>query len=122
MGLDQYAFVSVDGEDSENAELAFQWRKHARLQEWAEALFETKTGQGAEALNCGRLVLSAEDVHDLRTQVANETLPKSAGGFFYGHQFQDEQAAAYRDQDLQFCDWASEQIAAGETVIYSCWW
>jgi len=57
-----------------------------------------------------------------REQPGARALPHCEGGFFYGHQFQDEAAAEYRERDLEFCAWARERIRAGETVIYSCWW
>lgn len=120
MGLDQYAYVKSGAE--EGAEPVFIWRKHARLQEFMESLFEFRTGQGRGDLNCGELELTAEDIDMLAEKVAGGALPESPGGFFYGHQFQDEQAAAYRDRDLQFCDWARAQIEAGETVCFSRWW
>ncbi|WP_224826778.1 hypothetical protein [Cognatishimia sp. MH4019] len=122
MGLDQYGYVKVSEEADVPSEMTFYWRKHARLQAWAEALFVAKTGQGAEALNCAELVLTVADIAGLRALVTDGALPKSNGGFFYGHQFQDEQVEAYAAQDLAFCDWAEVQIASGETVVYSCWW
>ena len=119
MGLDQYAYVKPE---KGRATPAFQWRKHAKLQEFMERLFEERTGESPEALNCGELVLEAGDIDALEAAIRGEKLPECAGGFFYGHQFQDESAKAYQAQDLQFCEWARAAITRGETVIYSCWW
>ena len=58
----------------------------------------------------------------LEQAVRGSALPHCEGGFFYGHQFQDEQASEYRAYDLEFCAWARAEIGAGSTVIYSCWW
>ena len=124
MGLDQHAFARPPAPfvaDDDPAP-AFVWRKHARLQEWAEALFEARTNEPRDALNCGELELTAEDVDALERLVREGHLPRSPGGFFYGHEFQDESAREYRDHDLEFCAWARAAIAAGQTVVYSCWW
>lgn len=119
MGLDQYAYVKGDGEDREPQ---FYWRKHAKLQLWAETLFEEKTNKTARELNCGELILDVNDITDLEGLLKSGDMPESPGGFFYGHQFQDEQAADYASQDLEFCAWAKAAIEAGNTVVYSCWW
>ncbi len=124
MGLDQYATATPPAPfvaDDDPAP-AFVWRKHAKLQEWAESLFMERSGESSDALNCGELILTAEDVDALEAMVRDGTLPESPGGFFYGHQHQDEGAAAYRDQDLAFCAWARARIADGQRVVYSCWW
>ena len=87
MGLDQYAYIKHgDGADDDRA-AQFVWRKHSKLQAWAEALFTAKTGQPAEKLNCGELLLEAADIADLEKLVKQKALPKSEGGFFFGHQF-----------------------------------
>lgn len=122
MGLDQYAFIKAAKSDEDPPEPEFYWRKHAKLQEFMERLFVQKTGKEAGELNCEPLELSADDIAKLKADIEGGTMPKSPGGFFYGHQFQDESAEKYREQDLKFCAWASEQIAAGHTVAYSCWW
>ena len=124
MGLDQYATATPPAPfvPDDDPAPAFVWRKHARLQAWAEALFVAKTGEDADALNCGELVLDAEDVEALEALVREGALPRSPGGFFYGHERQDESAAAYREQDLAFCAWARARIAQGQRVAYSCWW
>lgn len=119
MGLDQYAYTKSSPQD---AKPAFVWRKHAKLQTFMEDLWVTKTGQSAVDLNCAELELSQHDIEALQKLVTVGGLPTLEGGFFFGHQYQDEAAAEYADFDAQFCQWAKEQIAEGETVIYSCWW
>ncbi len=122
MGLDQYAYVKTaeSGEEGESAK--FVWRKHSKLQTFMEALYVERTGLSACDLNCGELKLEASDIDALEHAVKESALPQCEGGFFYGHQFQDEQATEYRDYDLEFCAWARLEIQAGSTVIYSCWW
>lgn len=119
MGLDQYAYIKSQDKD---AEPAFVWRKHAKLQTFMENLWTVKTGQPADALNCAELELLEADVATLQRLIETGKLPKSYGGFFFGHQAQDEAAAEYAGYDAKFCAWAKEQLAAGDTVIYSCWW
>jgi len=123
MGLDQYAFKR-DANEPKSPEWQdeFYWRKHAKLQSWMENLFEEKTGQSSGDLNCGELELSLEDIDRLETLIKSAALPNSEGGFFFGHQFQDETVKEYQDQDLKFCQWAREQLETGHRVYYSCWW
>ncbi len=119
MGLDQYAYLKSAGKD---ATPEFVWRKHSKLQTFMENLFAIKTGQGAAELNCEELTLTAQDLNALEGLLADQSLPECAGGFFYGHQFQEEAAQEYAEQDAAFCAWAKTQINDGEVVIYSCWW
>jgi len=122
MGLDQYAYIRTpqSGEEGESAK--FVWRKHSKLQTFMECLYTERTGLSASDLNCGELQLNIADIDTLEQAVSKDALPACEGGFFYGHQFQDEQASEYRDYDLEFCAWARTQIGQGSTVIYSCWW
>jgi hypothetical protein len=122
MGLDQYAYRKTPETGEEGDSPAFVWRKHAKLQTFMEHLYTARTGLDASDLNCGELRLEAADIDRLETAAKAGTLPVCAGGFFYGHQFQDEQAEAYREHDLAFCAWARAEMQAGSTVIYSCWW
>lgn len=142
MGLDQYAYTRAAREEKtaflEKAERegiadayrqaeekwpdAFYWRKHAKLQAYMEDKFSAMTGLSAAELNCEELELTLELVTDLESHLKNGGLPESPGGFFYGHQFQDDSARKYLEQDLKFCEWARWQIEAGEVPVYSCWW
>lgn len=122
MGLDQYAYTRNENTKPSEAEPKFIWRKHAKLQEWMEQLFLEKTGQTSEKLNCGELELNSADIEDLEALVNDRALPESPGGFFFGHQFQDEAAEDNRSQDLGFCAWALSEFNKGNRVYYSCWW
>lgn len=113
MGLDQYA-------RSDNfKEPKFQWRKHAKLQEFMEAKWNEKLQEG---FNCVDLPLSLEDINELETAITSNTLPESRGGMFFGRQYQDESSDEYKEQDLEFCEWAKNEIEQGRKVIYHCWW
>lgn len=122
MGLDQYAYVQTEETGEEGASLKFQWRKHAKLQVFMERVYVEKTGLCTDDLNCGRLDLDRDDIDALEQAVTEQHLPDCAGGFFFGTAMQNDQAEAYRDQDLAFCAWARGEIASGHKVIYSCWW
>ena len=117
MGLDQYA--GSRGEDTNEIEVSFQWRKHAKLQEYMEQLWYANN---TEEFNCVDLELSREDIVKLHKMIIDEDMPVSEGGFFYGHQFQDESASEYKEYDEQFCEWALREIDAGRKVFYHCWW
>lgn len=118
MGLDQYAFSNPPTRD-------FQWRKHAMLQ----AFIEMKIDQGQlqpdkpdESFNCNPVELTKDVVLEIRDRLMFGLMPESAGGFFYGHQMQHEQAAHYRDQDLEFTTWALHEMDHGNQVFYDCWY
>ena len=122
MGLDQFAYARLPEQDPAEVTAEFTWRKHAKLQEFMEQLFETRTGQSADQLNCAELELQPEDITTLQAMVEQGQLPASPGGFFYGHQFQDESATEYRELDLKFCQWARTILQTRQKVFYTCWW
>ena len=122
MGFDQYAYVKTAESGDEGESPKFTWRMHSKLQTFMEALYTERTGLSASDLNCGELKLETADIDTLEQSVKGNALPRCEGGFFYGHQFQDEVAAESRDYDLEFCAWARAEIAQGSIVIYSCWW
>jgi hypothetical protein len=122
MGLDQYAYIKTPETGEEGESPKFVWRKHSKLQTFMEALYEKRTGLSATDLNCGELALEIGDIETLEEAINGSALPHCEGGFFCGHQFQDEQASEYRAYDLEFCAWARAEMQAGSTVIYSCWW
>lgn len=68
-------------------------------------------------LNCGELTLQAGDIDALERAVKGSALPHCDGGFFYGQQFQDEQATEYQSYDLEFCAWARAEIEQGPLFI-----
>jgi hypothetical protein len=124
MGLDQYAYSREKrerNEDTVDGE-AFYWRKHSKLQEFMESLANEREDMSPTELNCSELELHEEEIVRLMELVKGNSLPESPGGFFYGHQFQDESATEYKEQDLDFCNWALEEIKDGDHVFYSCSW
>lgn len=126
MGLDQYAYISqqslsADSDQEVEHEETFYWRKHAKLQKYMEDLWEADHPDGPE-FNCVYLELSEENLLDLQRKLKGNEMPESEGGFFFGHQFQDESADEYREQDLEFCERGLDAISRGLHVTYSCWW
>jgi len=123
MGLDQYAFIEIDGKDQEIA----YWRKHNRLQGWMENLWLSKGGlaQGGRGeFNCVRLFLTAEDIDDLERAIKNRDLPQTQG-FFYGpDSYLRDGNETYPDyeNDIAFINKARESLKKGQNVYYTCWW
>jgi len=135
MGLDQYAFsapeeLTVEQDDDGRMSIKgvhgeeFQWRKHAKLQEFFE--HKIMTGELSplvdDEFNCNPVKLTMPIINELEGLVQSRQLPRSGGGFFYGHQFQDESDDEYLEQDLKFCSWAKQTIEEGDHVYYDCWW
>ena len=125
MGLDQYAFSADDMDDVKegNVHFQFQWRKHAKLHEFMVDVFNKKGGvKGEHDFNCNPVELSLDDIDQLEEAIKTKTLPHSEGGCFWGHQFQDESQEEYRDRDLEFCQWARQELSDNARVFYDCWW
>lgn len=133
MGLDQYGgwletptkqqelHSKLINDDDNFAVGEFDWRKHAKLQEFMEILWYKKY-QNTETFNCQNMPLDREDILALQAAVKGEELPESEGGMFFGHEFQDVSAQEYKDQDLEFCAKALKWLDEGKTPYYSCWW
>jgi hypothetical protein len=120
MGLDQYAYSKHKGDKESTFTEKFYWRKHSKLQLFMEKLYFNKIQK--EAFNCKPLELTQEDVDELREMIKNNELPKCSGGFFWGAEFGDEAAADYKEQDLEFCDWAENELKEDRIPIYYSWW
>ena len=112
MGLDQRA-----GYDAVEV---YDWRKHSRLQEFMGAIFSERVPN--KEFNMQKLYLAKEDILTLQELITNDNLPFSEGGFFWGHQFQEESMKEYKKQDLKFCKDALKWIKEGKDVWYDCWY
>jgi hypothetical protein len=149
MGLDQYAgtmrtktyeYKTPEGEEKKDEyQMAgpFEWRKHARLQEFMNQLYmkrnniehkwESDDLQSGEVVwnpvSWSTLELSWEDIDELEKAVNTQYRNYFCdGGFFWGHEIQEYQADYYKDKDLEFVEFAREALKDGETVIYECSW
>ena len=125
MGLDQTAYITnYDPESGEKEVIQeFSWRKHARLQQFMQ---ETYLADHPESnwddFNCEPLELTRDHIVKLKELVEQSRLPFCPGGFFWGHQFQEESQSEYEEQDLEFCETALQMLDKGHTVVYECWW
>lgn len=73
--------------------------------------------------NCVELPLNEEQLLELQEAINNKYYDHFCdGGFFYGHQFQEESVEEYEEQDKKFVDQALAHIKAGGDVIYLCSW
>jgi len=131
MGLDQYAgFRDSDG----NVHEEFYWRKHARLQQFmakefdlqnedkkpnAENMMHSLGFNGGE----GGVKITKELVERLEEAYKNKYFNYFASdGFFWGQQYQEEQAIEYAEQDKKFIEWCKRQLEAGKNIGYDCSW
>lgn len=121
MGLDQYGFVRQKDHAQEQE---FYWRKHSRLQEFMQALWaDTVHGEDGEEFNCQKLTLSVDDIQDLQNQIAKGYADYvSEGGFFWGHEWQQQATEDYAQQDEEFVAAALAALEQGGQVEYSCWY
>ena len=149
MGLDQYAgtirtqtyeYTTPTGEtkvDEYQTAGPFQWRKHARLQEFMNSIYmkrnklqskweteEDSNGQRwSNPISWESIELKSEDIDELEKAINSGYSEYFCdGGFFWGHQFQEAAAKDYKEKDLEFVQFAREALADGETVVYECSW
>ena len=69
------------------------------------------------------LIIDKKIIEELRQEIKSGYHSSFCeGGFFWGHQFQEESVKHYQKQDLQFCDWVLTELDKGNKVVYSCSW
>ncbi len=132
MGLDQYAHLrnrKIDwkkyyNDDEDEQKDVFVWRKHARLHQFMSDKFDQLNPDAKEPMNgYDELVLTEQILKELKQEIDNRYAGSFCqGGFFWGHQFQEESVREYKKQDIQFYKWALAQVKKGNTVIYNCSW
>ena len=149
MGLDIYAgklkhqysydYTDADGKDRKMEWTnvgPFEWRKHARLQEFMTRLYMKRKRLKSKWYDRGndewypiefgktnRIRLKPQDIDLLEKAVNNGYAEYFCdGGFFWGHQMQEEQAKYYREQDLEFIKYARDRFASGKAVYYLASW
>lgn len=122
MGLDMYAYTregklpaAVDFKADADDVRLHSWRKHPDLHGWMEDLYREKGGCDAD-FNCVNLQLTAADLDQLETDIADGNLP-STSGFFFGKSDGTE-----RDDDLLFIAKGRSAISSGLAVYYTSWW
>ena len=149
MGLDIYAgklkhqysydYTYADGKDRKMEWTnvgPFEWRKHARLQEFMTRLYMKRKRIKNKWYDRGndewypiefgktnRIRLKPQDIDLLEKAVNNGYAEYLCdGGFFWGHQMQEEQAKYYKEQDLEFIKYARDRFASGKAVYYLASW
>ena len=149
MGLDQYAgtmrtktyeYKTPEGEkkvDEYQMAGPFEWRKHARLQEFMNQLYMERNNVKHKweevemdnedtywnPVSWDKLELSEDDINQLEKAINSQYSGYFCdGGCFWGHEIQEYQADYYKEQDLEFVKFARKALADGETVIYECSW
>ena len=95
-------------------EIAY-WRKHPDLHGWMEQLYRKKGGTEV-SFNGDTVLLTEEDIDNLKIAVLTRTLP-STSGFFFGASRQEINFA-----DLEFIEKAKEAIKEGYTIYYDSSW
>ena len=77
-----------------------------------------------EEFNCKELELDIDDINKLEEQVHNGYKDyHCVGGFFWGHEFQEEAVEEEKTKDLDFINRAKQALQTeGSTVVYSCWY
>lgn len=95
-------------------ELAY-WRKHPDLHGWMENLYRRKGGTET-SFNGDTVLLTEEDIDNLKIAVLTRSLP-STSGFFFG---ESEQEVNF--EDLEFIEKAKGAIKEGYTIYYDSSW
>lgn len=124
MGLDMHVFKTKAKPDKEvgfslpegSVEICY-WRKHPDLHGWMENLYRRKGGK-EDMFNCEPVVLTLQDLMDLKESILNESLPKTSG-FFFGNSDND---LFQKTKDLEFIELAKMAILEGYTVYYDSSW
>ena len=143
MGLDQYAqkrnqqinFKKVYSDKYDPSEDGFVWRKHARLQVFmAREYAKQNPKENTDNHSCNidglgfngdehKVVITKDVLKRLEEAIKSNYYDYfSTDGFFWGQQFQEEQAKEYKKMDLQFVKWCKEALKRGEVIEYSCSW
>ena len=95
-------------------EIAY-WRKHPNLHGWMEQLYRKKGGTDP-SFNGDTVLLTEEDIDNLKIAVLTRSLP-STSGFFFGESKQEINFA-----DLEFIEKAKQAIKEGYTIYYDSSW
>jgi len=143
MGLDQYGmirnkqidFKKVYSDKYDPIKDGFVWRKHARLQQFMAREYtkqNPKENTNAHSGNLDGLGFNGEEHKVIITKDILKRLEEAikekyysyfaSDGFFWGHQFQEEQVTEYKKQDLEFVKFCKDALEKKEVIEYSCSW
>tara|TARA_R110002012_G_scaffold285351_2_gene476474 strand:+ start:66 stop:476 length:411 start_codon:yes stop_codon:yes gene_type:complete len=136
MGLDQSAgkwmevecshFKNDDGTpETYQVYGPFDWRKHARLHMFMIETYNRKHQDATDEQiwHMQEVELDSKDIDRLEKAIENKYYDYFCeGGFFFGHQFQEEQAEYYEEQDKNFVKFAKKELAKDNVIKYTCSW
>ena len=142
MGLDQYGqirnkeidFKKVYSDKYDPIKDGFVWRKHARLQTFMAREFKKQnpkedtdkhSGMNGMGFNGDehKVIITKDILKRLEEAIKNDYYDHFASdGFFWGHQFQEEQVTEYKKQDLEFVKFCKGALEKKEVIEYSCSW
>ena len=70
-----------------------------------------------------KVIITKDILKRLEEAIKNDYYDHFASdGFFWGHQFQEEQVTAYKKQDLEFVKFCKGALKKKEVIEYSCSW
>ena len=113
-GKDQDGEIDYENQIVKTEEVAY-WRKHPDLHGWMEQLYRKKGGT-EKSFNGDTVLLTEEDIDNLKIAVLTGRLP-STSGFFFGDSNQEINLA-----DLEFIEKAKQAIKEGYTIYYYSSW
>lgn len=138
MGLDMYIYVANKNKVELDSNLAvlnkvkptdelFYWRKHANLHGWFQKLWEKRLGEKVDVdFNCKFVLVTKEDLQQLRTDVNSGALPYTTG-YFFGSSATPSDKSEYtlqKNQDLHFIKVATHYLSSNpkKVLLYYSWW
>tara|TARA_R100001244_G_scaffold117281_1_gene87264 strand:- start:545 stop:925 length:381 start_codon:yes stop_codon:yes gene_type:complete len=126
MGLDQWAIahktVNILGHPTQVVREIASWRKHNRLQGWAESVYSRQGG--TEEFNFVPIDLTLDDIITLEETIKCGNLPETEG-FFFGQDSYSDMNHYFEfvyEKDKQFCQSAKQLMREGWQIFYNSWW
>jgi hypothetical protein len=137
MGLDQSAgkMMTMEWGHLKNKETGkpqtyedygpYDWRKHARLHMFMKDAWhrQNQDAKDEEVYHFTEVELQFDDIDRLQEAIDTGYIEYFCeGGFFFGHQFQEDSVKHYKKQDLEFVEFAKIELSKGNTITYRCSW
>jgi hypothetical protein len=101
----------------EGCQKTYVWESHTELHRFMERLYRKHRQL---PLNGNKLFLDKENIDCLREEVKKNYMPIMFD-FMNPHDFTDLAVLKYKDQDLEFCDWALANLENGRKIYYTFW-
>lgn len=107
----------------------FEWRKHARLQQFMNKMWHKQNPKSKTEHDLGfnagdkPVIIDEKVIKELESAIESNYYHFFChDGFFWGQQWQEEAVKEYKDQDLLFLKHAKKAVKNGEPLQYECWW